>query len=142
MCITEGGVLVKQTERNEGRRAALGAAVTLAVYPMLLGGAALLLERGRIGEGHMAICAAVCAFLAALAGAATAARGAAKPAVPVGLCVGAALCAVLLLGLLTNDAPDAGRIAALCAAMAVGGGCALLPRRAKRGKRRVRRAHR
>ena len=58
------------------------------------------------------------------------------------VCVGSALAMLVSIHMHIWYGGDAGRIAALCAAMAVGGGCALLPRRAKRGKRRVRRAHR
>lgn len=137
----EGGFFVKQTERRDGARAALGAAVTLAAYLGSLALAALLLERGVVGEERAALCVAASACAAAFAGAKTAVWGAAKPTVPAAACVGAAYCAAVLLGFLTAGAISAGRAARLAASMAVGGGAALV-RVGKRAKKRTRRARR
>ena len=133
---------MKQTERRNGARIAMGAAVTLGAYLGLLALAALLLERGSVAEENTALCAAVCACLAAFAGAKTAAWGAPKPIAPAAACVGAAAGAVVLLGFLTNDALDLGAAARLLVSMALGGATASLLRTGKRRVKRPRRARR
>jgi len=133
---------LKQTERIGGRRLALGTAVSLAVYLAMLALAALLVERGRVGEGYAATCTYVCAFLAAFAGAKAASWGTQNAIVPSAACVGAAFCAILLLGYLTNDVLDAHRVLCLAVSMAAGCLCALVIRIRKKGRKHGRRVRR
>jgi len=132
---------VKQTERVNGRRVALGTVASLACYLAFLAVSALLIQRGRVGEEHAAVCVAVCAALASFVGAKLAAWGSQRPLPGAAVCVGAAFAAVALLGFLFNNTLDWRRMLCVAAAMAAGGVCALL-RGGKRTKKRARRPRR
>lgn len=130
---------MKQTERVNGRRVALGAAISLAVYLALLAVLALLLVRGAVGEERIGVCIWSCACLAAFAGAKTAVGRRPDPFASAALCAAAFFALALLFGFLLNDTLEPERAVMLAAAILAGGAAACLGRAGgRRGKRKHR----
>ncbi len=126
------------------KRAALGAAVSLAAYLALSALWALLIVRGtaeeRIGGAIVWALACIAAFL----GAKAASAGEGDVSAPYAASATAFWCVVLLLGFLANGTLEPGRGASLALAVMTGGALAYLTRGSKtkrKAGRRVRRPH-
>lgn len=124
---------MKQSANGNGKRVALGAAASMALYLVLLALISLLIVRGTVGEGRGPLCTLLAAGVAAFAGARLAAHGGNGWLLPVAACAAFGVLAVMA-GFLMFDAFAPERLPGFAAAVCAGGAPSLLPR-AKRKKR-------